>query len=138
MRKYYLFLIKNEYCKVYRDNSYILYKMLESISNIQTYDYSYGISIFNQLCNKVSDKLLNNYIDSKIKHIKINKKVIFINSLFERTYIQINKSCIIVKTNVVLPQIFKVFNIYNRQIFICDFLNKNYFWLNKQIKKVSK
>lgn len=138
MRKYYLFLIKNEYYKVYRDNSYILYKMLESISNMQTYDYSYGISIFNQLCNKVSDKLLNNYIDSKIKHIKINKKIIFINSLFERTYIQINKSCIIVKTNVVLPQIFKVFNIYNRQIFICDFLNKNYFWLNKQIKKVSK
>jgi len=135
MRKYYLFLIKNEYFKIYRDYSYILYKMLECLARMHTYDFSYGISIYNQLCNKVSVKLLNNYIDSKIRHHKISKKVIHIDSRFEDTYIQINTSCIIIKTNVVLPQILKIFNIYNRQIFVCDFNNGNYFWLNQQIKK---
>ena len=42
--------------------------------------------------------------------------------------------CIIVKTKNKKNNIFKIFNIYNRDIFVCDFENKDYYWLNEYLK----
>ena len=41
-------------------------------------------------------------------------------------------------TDTSYPEIFRIFNIYNRKIFVCDFLNSNYFWLNKEVEKIGK
>ena len=128
MRIYYLFLIKQEYLELFRKNSYSLYKMLLNLKKLKTTDFRYGIIIYKELCNPISIKLLNSYIDNKIKYKKINNKIKKIDCS-EDIYLEIKYSCIIVKTNSISPSIFKLFNIYNKNLFVCDFNNNVYFWL---------
>lgn len=96
MNKYYLFIIENELMKNYKNKSYVLYKLLETLYKCETYDFCYGIKIYWQVCNRISVKLLNNYINYRIKNIKKNKVYKLKN---ENTYIQIMYPCIIIKTN---------------------------------------
>lgn len=137
MRKYYLFILKKEYYDQYKNKSYVLYRMLENLYRLKTYDFSYGINIYNELCLPFSVKVLKNYINNKVPYKRINNKIIKLDSMFEKTYLQINYSCVIIKTNVNFPQILKIFNIYNKNIFVCDFKAQDYFWLDKQIKRVN-
>ena len=126
MRKYYLFIIKNEY--IIKNKSYGIFKMLKKIYYLKSYDFSYGINIYRELCLPFSVNLLNNYLDKRISHKKINNKLIKIQD--ENTYLQLMYPCVIIKTNQNIPKILKIFHIYNRNIFICDFDNDDYFWLN--------
>ena len=134
MRKYYLFIITKKYFDQYKNASYVLYRILENLYSLKTYDFSYGLSVYKELCLPFPVKLFNNYIYNKISYKKVSTKVIQVNSLFEETYVQINYATVILRTNVNFPQILKIFNIYSKQIFICDFDSKDYFWLNRQIK----
>lgn len=137
MRKYYLFIIKKEYYNSYKNKSYVLYQVLESLKNIKSYDFSYGINIYQNICLPFPVSLFKNYFSNRINYEQINKKIIRIESDFEDTYVQLNYSCIIIKSNCNFPQILKIFNIYNKNIFICDFKNKDFFWLNEQLKKTT-
>lgn len=132
MNKYYLFIIDKKLIKNYKNKSYVLYKLLETLYKSETYDFCYGIKIYWQICNNISVKLLNNYINNRIKISKINEKVFKIKN--EQTYIQLMYPCIIIKTKNKKSNLFRIFNIYNRNIFVCDFKNQNYFWLNEYLK----
>lgn len=134
MRKYYLFIIKKQYYDQYKNASYVLYRIIENLYRLKTYDFSYGINIYKELCMPFPVKLFNNYINNKMRYEQINSEVIKIDSLFEETYIRIKPSCVIIYSNVNFPQILKIFNIYNKNIFVCDFEQKDFFWLNRQIK----
>lgn len=132
MNKYYLFIIDKKLIKNYKNKSYVLYKLLETLYKSETYDFCYGIKIYWQICNNISVKLLNNYINNRIKISKVNEKVFKIKN--EQTYIQLMYPCIIIKTKNKKSNLFRIFNIYNRDIFVCDFKNQNYFWLNEYLK----
>lgn len=132
MNKYYLFIIDKKLIKNYKNKSYVLYKLIETLYKSETYDFCYGIKIYWQICNNISVKLLNNYINNRIKISKINEKVFKIKN--EQTYIQLMYPCIIIKTKNKKSNLFRIFNIYNRDIFVCDFKNQNYFWLNEYLK----
>ena len=136
MRKYYLFIIKNEYYKNYKKSSLVLYNTLRNLYILDEKNFSYGVSLYNSICQLISKNLLINYIKRKYHHKRISKKIIKILSKKESTSIQINKSCIVVLTNVNMPEVFKTFYIYNKKIFVCDFYNEDYFWLSDQIKKI--
>lgn len=138
MKKYYLFVIKNEYYKIYRKTPVMLYKTLENLYMLERYDFSYGISLYNQLCQPFSVKLLTNYITNKYKCYQASPKILQIKSLVEKTFIQIGYSAVIIFTNAEYPEILKVFNTYNRKIFVCDFEHQKCFWLNHQVSKNSK
>ncbi len=137
MRKYYLFVIQNEYYKLYVKNPFLLYKILENLYLLDQYDYPYGISVYKQLCQPFSVRLLNNYVQGKYKCSHIGLKVLEIQSLTQKTWIQIGYASTIIFTNQELPDILKVFNIYNRKIFVCDFDHHTFFWLNHRLHKKS-
>ena len=81
MYKYHLFIIKQDAYKIYRNNPYILYRSLLNLKNIGRYDFRYGISIYKQMCEHFSIKLLNNYITSKYSSKYINHNLIKINNI---------------------------------------------------------
>ncbi len=126
MRKYYLFIYKN--------NSKLLYTILETLYSLKMDNVNYGVELFNQVCDTFSVRLLNNYIKEKYAYKLINKKLIKLLSNDETTTISIRYATTIIITNKNMPAIFKIFNIYNKKIFVVDFYNKDYFWLNEQIK----
>lgn len=136
MNKYYLFIIKKEYYNNYKNKSYVLYKVLENLYGLEMYDFSYGIIVFKQLCDTFSPKLLCNYINNRINHEKINDKIIKIKK--EKTYVTIKYPCIIIYSSLKRPSILKIFNIYNKNIFMCNFKDNDYMWLNEIIKSRQK
>lgn len=134
MKKYYLFVIKNDYYKIYRKTPLMLYRTLENLYMLEKYNFPYGISIYQQICQPFSVKLLTNYILNKYKCYKKNK-IIKIDSFIEKTILQLGYSTSVIITNKEIPEIMKLFNIYNRKIFVCEFNNKEYFWLNNKLNK---
>lgn len=135
MYKYYLFIINNNAYKIYKNNSYYLYNILNILYHMKNTDLVYGINLYKNICDTFSVKLLNNYIKERFYTEEKNKKIELKNNT-EKTILRIRYSTTIVESNVYLPQIFRIFNIYNKKIFLIDFDSKNFFWLNDEIKKI--
>lgn len=135
MKTFYLFIIKDEHYKLYKKNSFILYKILESLYKLRKENLVFGISFYHQICNPFASKLLKNYIKEKVPYILINENIIKIPSLIENTSVVIESSRVIVYTDSSCPQVFKIFNIYNKKIFVCDFFSDSFFWLNDYLSK---
>lgn len=135
MRKYYLFAIKKDFYKSYYKNSEILYETLSNLYYLRQQNISYGLSIYNQICDVFNKDILINYFHIKNGlYIKKKNKKILVDNIenTEKYIIQINYSCIIIYSNK-LPIILRLFNYYNPRIFICDFENNDYFWNNGNI-----
>lgn len=137
MNKYYLFIIKDEFYKRYRNKEHILYKALKYLYKMNSYDLQKGIYIYHKICAKISVNLLKNYIDRKYKYYKVSNKIIKMDSIIEETYIEFKHSCIIVVTNMDFPFIFSILNIYNRQIFFCNFDKEKFGFLKDYVRKYS-
>lgn len=128
MRKYYIFILRTEFYKIYKNNALILYKTLENLYKLKSDNFGYGISIYNQLCLPFNKEVLDNYFYRKFNN-KINSKH-YIRQ--EQTLVEIHKSCVVVLTKYNIPKIMRTLLYYNRYLFVCDFENKDYFWLENQ------
>lgn len=128
MRKYYIFIIRKEFYKIYKNNSLVLYKTLENLYNLNLTNFGYGVSIYNQLCLTFNPEVLNNYFLRKFNNYKYNKHFI----ISEQVIIEIHRSCIVLLTKKNVPNIMKYLLYYNKYLFVCDFDNKDYFWLENQ------
>lgn len=138
MRKYYLFIIKNDVYEAYYKNSDILYRTLENLFNMKHGNFNYGISIYNQICNTFNTEVLNSYFQlRKNFFVKKRKKKILVHNIDdkERYLIEIRNSCLIIYCKYNLPKILRLLQFYNPKIFICDFYNRDYFWNNQHLVK---
>lgn len=129
MRKYYLFIIKKDYYDIYKKNPLVLYKTLENLYRLKNSDLNYGLTLYNQICEIVDIERLKNYFIHVKEEEKNNKFLIRLDK--ELTVIDFHYSCIICSSIKNYPSIFKVLNYYSKYIFVCDFVNKDYFFLNK-------
>ena len=130
MREYNLFIIKKEHMEIYKDNSRFLFELLENLYNLKK-NFNYGITLYEQLCKPFDINILSKYLNERYN--LSNKNIFDINN----TLIILKPSRIIVKSKYNLPNIIKVFNYYNYNIFVCDFKKKDYFWLTSFIKDKS-
>ena len=129
MYKYHLFIISNNSYKIYKNNPKNLYDILNIICHMKSTDLIYGLNLYNSLCDTFSVKLLKDYIIDRFD-IKQNSKFIFLNNKCEKTNININYSNTYIISNIKYPEIFRIFNIYNKRIFVIDIEHEKYFWLN--------
>lgn len=133
MRKYFLFDMSDRYYSIYLHKERLLFRTLESLYNNEQHQKANNISLYNQLCVPININYLNSYFSNKSfiknrnnKHLYISKKT------NEKTLIEINYSCVIILTNKNFSRLFKVFNYYSKRMFVCDFQNQDYFWLDNQ------
>ena len=115
-----------------KNNPDNLYDILNTLYHLKYSDLTYGVSLYKNLCDVFSVKLLKNYITERF-YIKVIDDNIFLQNKNEKTYLKINYSKVAIKSNKKYPEILKIFNIYNKRIFVIDFNQKNYFWLNEKI-----
>ena len=125
MKEYYIFSIKKEIYNIYKNNPMSLYKTLNNLNNIKENDLKLGLSIYNEICNAFNKEKIIKYI--KLLPIKRNIKN---NYLINKNIIIINHSRIIIKTNNVDNDIIYILNNYSKYLFICNFNNNEYYWLN--------
>lgn len=135
MRLYYIFLIKEDVYKIAKNNPEKLYNILESIYKMDKCNVTIGYRLFEKTCNFIDKKNLNNFIknlnyDNYNYTCFRNKHLIndFYNN--ETTKLTINLSHMKIKTNTTYPKFFnEIKNLKN--IFVCDFVNEDYFFLKK-------
>ena len=137
MRTFYLFDIKENVLKNYRNNYEELYSLLESIHYLKTEDIILGFNIYQRIVNPMKKEEYNDYIKKnnlgKENYICYNYTHTINDFYFnESTKMIINNSHIKIKTNKNVPSFF--YNIRNfKNIFVCDFNNHDYFLLEDTI-----
>ena len=137
MRTFYLFDIKENVLKNYRNNYEELYGLLESIHYLKTEDIILGFNIYQKLVKPMKKEEYNDYIKKnnlgKENYICYNYTHTINDFYFnESTKMIINNSHIKIKTNKNVPSFF--YNIRNfKNIFVCDFNNHDYFLLEDTI-----
>lgn len=137
MRTFYLFDIKENILKNYKNNYEELYTLLESIHYLKTEDIVLGFNIFQKIVNPMKKEIYNEYI--KKNNIEKENYICYnythtINDFYynESSKMVINNSHIKIKTNKNVPSFF--YNIRNlKNIFVCDFNNHDYFLLEETI-----
>ena len=51
----------------------------------------------------------------------------------EKTKLIINKKFLVIRSNEEIPVFFKDIEENEKNLFVCDFLNRDYFWLEKLV-----
>ena len=142
MRMYYVFDVKDDVVSLYQDNPASLYKILESIYYMHREEADYGFNLFKQITNRIKVRELNNLL-----YIKLHKDLVYtkmenehiINDLYhdEVSILKIKNSHLLLESNKSYSSFFKLLNVINPSYFVCDFKEKDFFFVNNIIKMIN-
>ena len=137
MRTFYIFNINKDFFNLMKNNPYHLFKAMEDIHNFDNKDVSLAYDLFMQIVSPFDKSKINNKIfnESKINDFyskfhnvhRIQNKYIPEDSM-----LVVNKAFLLLETNILKPTFFNTLREY-KNLFVCDFKNKDYFWLNELV-----
>lgn len=138
MRTFYIFKIKKEMTILTRETPYNLYRTIENLFYYDTVNANVSFKVFENIFDTFDVEYLNKRINNLFKNNrfysyeeglhKINNKY-----LPESSILRVYKSHLILKSDVVNPTLL-VNYLMSDNLFICDFKNKDYFWLNEFVR----
>ena len=134
MRTFYIFKINNMFQTFYNDKANILYKMFSEIYNSKSEDIINNFRLFEQITIPFNKKIFNNYI--LLRHgndLYYSRKdsIHTISSAYEISRLSVNQTHLKIKTNKNLNSFMKDIMDTRENVFVIDFKNKDYFWLNE-------
>ena len=135
MRTFYIFKINKEMAILTKDNPYNIFKSMEDIFKMTKKELSVGLNIYEQLIspinqNKVNQKIIMSYKDNDYYQKNYNVHSIFNKYKPEETKLTIKNSYLLLESNVIKPSFLKELS-YDQNLFVCDFANKDYFWVDE-------
>lgn len=139
MRVYYVFVVNDFFASFYNSKPSSLYKIFEQIYNLNKNDIVLGYRIFEQIAIPFNKTNVNEYIYNRhcmeLSYSR-NVNVHTIKNLYfdEISKLTVYNSHIKIKTNINYPTFIDSLRNFEKNIFVCDFINKDYFWIDK-IKK---
>lgn len=135
MKEYYVFLIRDEFVKLYSSKSSDLFYIFNRIYYMKEMDKMYGYNLFSQISyffNKdaVNEFLYNKYKD-KIMYSYTNDEHI-INNLFlnEISILKVKPSNIRIQTNTSSSSFLEDLKNYNKNLFVCNFKEQEFFFIS--------
>ena len=133
MRTYYIFNVNKFYKYMYNNNPFKMYKIFEEIYYSRNYDNIKSFRVMEEVSVPFNKIMLNEYIyfEYKLKYGYKRKDNIHILNTDEKTTLRINNYNIKIETDNNYTVFFDYLSNYNSNLFICDFDNKDYFWLSK-------
>lgn len=137
MRVYYLFKINDTFSNLYYTKGFYLYKMLEQISKSSKNDFIISYRLFEQMAKAYDKTKINSHLYkchyNNANYDKVLNKHIF-NDGVEKTKLTVYNTYIKIRTNKNITCFFNDLK-DEENIFVCDFNNRDYFWLNKVLSK---
>ena len=136
MRTYYAFIIKDSLMHFYSKKPYSLYKILEQIYRLKNNDIVLGYRLLEQVTEPFGTRKTDKFIYKKhydeLEYSRLDD-VHMIKNLYseEITFLKVFHSHVRIKTNNNFPAFFNSMQEYNENIFVCDFENQDFFWMNK-------
>ena len=137
MRVFYLFDVNDNFYNMYKEYPFKLYKMFEDIYLTSKHNKNLANGMYEQINCKYNKAFMNNYIKNKNRldiyyYNKDNMHII--SSRYDYSKLFVNTYYIKIKSNLNFTNFFRHLNSYSNNIFVCDFDNNDYFWLEKVIK----
>ncbi|MDD3048982.1 MAG: sporulation inhibitor of replication protein SirA [Bacilli bacterium] len=139
MHIYHAFIINKHFAKIYNQKPAALFKMLDQIHNLASEDLVLGYKILEQIVVPFNSNNINEYIYSRhcssLAYYKKDNKHI-INDLYfkEMSKLKVFNSHVKIVSNISYPTFIDTLKDFDDNILICDFINKDYFWLDKITK----
>ena len=133
MRTYYIFNVNKYFKYMYKNNPFKMYKIFEEIYYSKDYDNIKTFRVMEEVALPFNKIMLNEYIyyEYKLKYGYKRKDNIHILNTDEKTTLRINNYNIKIETDSNYSIFFDDIKSYNTNLFVCDFDNKDYFWLSK-------
>jgi hypothetical protein len=136
MRIYHAFIVNEYFASFYISKPSSLFKMFEQIYNLSSNDLILGCRIFEQIAIPFNKEILNEYIYNKhcgeLSYSRDFNKHIINNLYFDEiSKITVYNYHVKIKSNINYPTFIDTLKDFEENIFICDFINKDYFWLDK-------
>ena len=118
---------------MYKNNPFKMYKIFEEIYYSKDYDNIKTFRVMEEVALPFNKIMLNEYIyyEYKLKYGYKRRDNIHILNTDEKTTLRINNYNIKIETDSNYSIFFDDIKSYNTNLFVCDFENKDYFWLSK-------
>lgn len=137
MKELYIFNVKEEFYKLYREKPSELFFIFNRIYHMKLSDKEYGYNLFSQISNFLDKSKINEVIKDKYKD-KImysnsgNEHII--NNLFlnEISILTIKNSNIKIESNVEKPAFLEDLRDLKLNLFVCDFKNQDFFFITRK------
>ena len=134
MKEYYVFNIKKEFVKLYKEHPNELFYIFNRIYYMKPIDKNYGYNLFEQISNFIDKKNINTYIYEMYKDkmmYSFNNDEHIINNLFlnEISVLKIKNSNLRIETNTDDCTFLKDLKKFSNNYFVCDFKDQDYFFL---------
>lgn len=135
VRVFYVFKIKSEYAILTKKNPYHLYKTLEQIYYVDQSDINLGMDLFEKMIDPFHQREMDIELFKKYKDNYFYTKYRNIHQIHdvyrrENTKLTVCKTYLQLESSVVRPSFLKDLETFEN-LFFCDFMNKDYFWLEK-------
>ena len=133
MRKFYIFSINDEFKNLTNSSPYNLFKTFEDIYYLDLDEQNYGINMYEQMVKPFNKIDLNNRLFTtyhKNDHYTKFMNTHIYNDYYtdEETKLNVGNAFLVLETTSAKPTFFKVLKDI-KNLFICDFQNQDYFWL---------
>lgn len=134
MRTFYIFKIKKEISILAKETPYNLFKTIENLYYFDSSNLGVSFNIYNAIFDLFDKNNLNQRINDLFKDYRYYSNdgdVHYIYNKYrpENTSLRVYKSHILLKSDILKPTLL-VNYLMNDNLFVCDFKNKDYFWLD--------
>ena len=133
-------LIKKELTILTKETPYNLYKTIDSLYYIDSTNSSVSFDLFENIFSKMDKEYINRRIYnlfSNYKYYSYDKytDTHIINNKYrpEYTKLKVYNGYIVLKSNTIHPTLL-VNYLMSDNLFVCDFKNKDYFWLDELVR----
>lgn len=134
MKVYFVFEIKEEFVRLYLDNSRVLFNILRNIYFLEREEVEFGYSLFKQIINPIDKEKIDRDIFLKYhQDIPYSKRenIHYINNLYrgEVSRLIVKNSYIRVEVEQYKTSFFDILRQYSKNYFVCNFKNFDFFFL---------
>lgn len=108
-----------------------MYKIIEELYHTKDYDMLASYKYYRKFALSFNKLAINEYIYNQNKNSQYYQRDNNVHIIKNDKYnkLTINESCLVLKTDDIYSIFLNDLNSYLDNIFICDFKNNDYFWL---------
>ena len=138
MRTFFIFKIKRELTILMKETPYNLYKTIEDLYYLDSLNTGVSFKIYQSLFDRIDVQYINKKIINLFKDnhfYNYYNNIHYIDNKYkpENSILKVYKSHIILKSNCIKPS-FLINYLNTDNLFVCDFNNKDFFWLNEFVR----
>ena len=142
MNELYVFDVKEEFYKLYKDKPGELFYIFNRIYNMKASDKEYGYSLFCQISNFFDKNKINSFIKKNYKDkimYSCNGNEHIINNLFlnEISILTVKNSNIKIESNIKKSSFLEDLRDLRFHLFVCNFKEKDYYFIARKRTKIS-